>query len=268
MASTIESIWTTPHSAEPMLRHEKVSLVAGKGIVGDRYYKGCGTYTLFDEPGRQLTIISADAVETALERKGQSIDRIGNLRRQVVVRGISEAELNEAVGCTVDLGECAVFVHRRCVPCMYNERKNGLPGMMDTLWDSAGVSAEVVRGGELTVGDTLRVVPGSRDESRIRHGKSEDFFTRPSKRSAAVVRAQRDGLAAAKPKMEAKDPVGVRRIAEAYASVGIGFWPTARREPDDGGDQRSFTAATLAQLLAVLVPLAAVLYAVTHYIPS
>src|SRR4051794_17915117 len=49
----------------------------------------------------------------------------GNLRRNVVLRGVSKDVLNDAIGHTVKLGpECLVFVHRLCVPCMYNEKKN------------------------------------------------------------------------------------------------------------------------------------------------
>jgi hypothetical protein len=35
------------------------------------------------------------------------------------------------LGGTLQLGGCRVLVHRLCVPCLYNERLNGCPGLME-----------------------------------------------------------------------------------------------------------------------------------------
>ena len=40
--------------------------ISGLGIRGDRYAEMSGTYTLFQEPGRQLTLLSAEGVEQAV----------------------------------------------------------------------------------------------------------------------------------------------------------------------------------------------------------
>jgi hypothetical protein len=120
----VEGLFSCTYSAKEMQSRQAIQLTAGRGVDGDRYSTGLGTYSCFSELGRQLTLISADAVEAALpEMKG----RTGDLRRNVVLRGCSAEMLNSSVGRTVTLGDAAVFVHRLCVPCVYNQAKNNVP---------------------------------------------------------------------------------------------------------------------------------------------
>ena len=53
--------------------------------------------------------------------------------------------------------EVVVFAHRPTVPCMYNERKMDRPGFVESCWDVAGVSCEVLVGGQLRAGDAVRI---------------------------------------------------------------------------------------------------------------
>eukprot|EP00962_Isochrysis_galbana_P035493 scaffold12181_cov213-Isochrysis_galbana.AAC.1 len=79
-----------------------------QGIVGDRYAKAAGTYDVLlassktpgeREPGRSITLVSADDVEKALDAAGvQPLESIGDLRRNIVLRGISAKELLDAIG--------------------------------------------------------------------------------------------------------------------------------------------------------------------------
>ena len=139
------------------------------GIRGDRYCELTGTSSVLRasavrkgerEPGRQLTMLSGDSVETALAEAAIAPHAsLGSLRRNLVLRGISAQQLLAAQGRVVALGqEARVFVHRNCVPCMYNEKKNGRPGLMECLWDCAGVSCEVLRGGTLRTGDPVIIL--------------------------------------------------------------------------------------------------------------
>ena len=122
-----------------MVSCDQVTLLAGEGIAGDRYATKLGSYSALKfssrepgtrEPGRQLTIISADGIESALERAGlpPTSASFREFRRNVVVRGITGEQLLMAQGSALRLGSGVVFVHRHCVPCMYNERLCGRQG--------------------------------------------------------------------------------------------------------------------------------------------
>ena len=220
------------------------------------------------EPGRQLTLISGDGVRQVLQElsdqkknkqdqtddiskseeeedwtKSWKTKSIGDFRRNIVLAGISASELLSTVGSVLEFSHSSsssshdqqqqrprLLVHRNCVPCKYNERKNKIPGLMEALWDAGGVSCEILVGGTIHVGDQLIVVTEDKNEDggqyRIDPGKqSSGFFVRPSKRTAAMVKDGLEGSKKAYAKLIKSDPDGVERTERSYNSVGLTFWP-------------------------------------------
>ena len=235
---SIENIFLSPAASEPMRSVHKGTLIAGRGLEGDRYCDLRGTYSVFRisrrnpghrEPGRQLTILSADSVEDALrERDLPAPESLGDLRRNVVVRGLSHEELIGAAGRVVRMGsECRVLVHRHTVPCVYNERKNGIPGLMNAIWDASGVSCEVLAGGTVCPGDPVVIT----DET----GPVDDgdylpsYYIPPSRRSADMVKKTLAFMREKKEEYRESDPDGVMRADASYSTVGLTFWPKDKK---------------------------------------
>jgi hypothetical protein len=238
MTISIETIFRTPVASGPMDALERATLLKGVGLEGDRYAQRAGTYSVLKasihkpgepEPGRQLTLISAEGVKSAFEKKDIEWNKsIGDLRRNVVLTGISSHDLQGAIGTIIHLGDSGakVLVHRNCVPCMYNERKNQTPGLMEALWDAGGVSCEILEGGDIAVGDEVTVRHPNSEGLPIDVGhRPESFFIRPSKRTAAMVRDALEGSKALHAELLASDPEGVDRAQASYGSVGLRFWP-------------------------------------------
>jgi len=264
--ATVASLHVSEASMRPMRSVDAVTLVPGVGVEGDRYATGRGTYVAFREPGRQLTLISGDGAASAVAGLPRRVS-VPDLRRNVVVTGMTAAELASAIGAVVRVGdECEVFVHRLCVPCLYNERLNRAPGLMEAVWEAGGVNCEILRGGVVRVGDGVAVVPGSRDASRVDDGgKKAAFYKRPSLRTED----ERRSLAAA-PNPEKP---GMERIMSAYASVGAGealgltdaeverLKKRARRRDERADEKRSQAEAALVRValaaLSALVVLVA-----------
>lgn len=213
----VDGLFVSEGSMRPMIGKQSVVLVRGVGIDGDRYATGNGTYQAFKEPGRQLTVISGDSAHASMCGLPRSPKGgVGDLRRNVVVTGMTASELSDAIGSNLKLGECVVLVHRRCVPCMYNERLNRSPGLMEATWEAGGVNCEILRGGNLAVGDAVEVEAGSYREGRADDGgKKAAFYKRPSLRTREEARSL-----AQVPKDKHKP--GVDRILTAYATVGAG----------------------------------------------
>ena len=144
MPGRLDEIYISPKSAEPMQALQQVNLIAGQGLAGDRYNYAVhtGTYSasFIDEPGKNCTLVSADAVEKQMAATGMKPFEggLGALRRNLVVRGLSGDELNDMVGHEVQIGACRLFVHRRTVPCKYREAQCKRPGLMNRLWDVCG----------------------------------------------------------------------------------------------------------------------------------
>jgi MOSC domain-containing protein YiiM len=224
----IEGIYISPKSAAPMVSLQTANLIPGVGVEGDRYALRTGTYSakFFGEPGKNLTMVSADAVESAIAEHGmQPLESMGCLRRNLVVRGLAADDVNGMVGHEVSVGPTVrLFVHRRTVPCKYREAQCKRAGLMNNLWDACGVNCEILRSGTVSVGDVVGVVPGTHRPERADPGhKPPAFFVRPSERTAEQARGTTIPPAVAAV-MCLVDPAGFQRVEDGYNSVGQHFW--------------------------------------------
>ena len=212
------------------------NLITGGGLEGDRYCNRVGTYSVFkasklnpgdQEAGRQLTLVSMDDVENALLTNNLDLQRGGmkDLRRNIGIRGLPEGALMSAMGHVIRLGrDCEVRILRHCVPCMYNERKNGIPGFMETIWNEAGVCCEVLVGGVIGIGDSVTIESTDSKIPLWDDGlHSPSFYVIPSKRSGKDVRESLRKKKELFVTLIKEDPLGVKRAEESYAAVGIKF---------------------------------------------
>jgi len=228
-AGRIESIYISAKSAAPIESLEKATLVAGVGIEGDRNALQTGTYSakFLNEPGRQVTIVSADGIEATMSETGMTpFESLGELRRNLVVRGITAEAVNAMVGHEVRVGnnDTRLFIHRRTVPCKYRELHTKRPGLMNNLWDVCGVNCEILTGGTIGVGDSIAVIPNTYQPQRVNPGsKPPAFFIKPSDRTAEHHKSMMvPPIVAAI--MCLIDPVGFQRVEDGYNSVGTQFW--------------------------------------------
>tara|TARA_Y100001954_G_C15501604_1_gene450148 strand:- start:21 stop:491 length:471 start_codon:yes stop_codon:yes gene_type:complete len=150
----VVSLFTTPNGADKMISANHLSCVAGKGIEGDRYALGTGTYSKKPEPGRQLTIIEIEELEALKDHTNISC-LPEQCRRNVISEGI---RLNDLIGKIISIGTVQLRVHRLCQPCGYLEGKLKKPGLKDALWDKGGVRCEVLNDGKIMVENNISLV--------------------------------------------------------------------------------------------------------------
>src|SRR4051794_41959379 len=98
-----------------MHRVTAVEAVAGRGLAGDRYALGGGTWAQYPELEKQVTLMDAADV-TALARETGAPLSPGNLRRNLVTAGI---DLPSLVGGWFAVGESLLFGMKRCPPCTH-----------------------------------------------------------------------------------------------------------------------------------------------------
>jgi MOSC domain-containing protein YiiM len=147
MAGTVESIHITSAEGGPLSRVQAADVVAGRGIVGDRYAFDGGRSPL---PGESLTLIEAEAIEAVLDEHGIDM-RDGRSRRQVTTRGIA---LNDLVGKEFRVGELRCVGVELCEPCKGLERMTE-KGVIKALVHRGGLRADVLEGGRIAVGDPV-----------------------------------------------------------------------------------------------------------------
>ena len=157
MTGTVVSIHIGPDAGAAMTRIEVAELVAGRGIVGDRYCTESGTFSkALPDPDHELTLVSDEEI-SKFNATGDLEVSAGDLRRNVVTRGI---DLNELVGREFTIGAVKVRGIRLCEPCSYLAGLLG-PEILPALVNRAGLRAGIVKGGTIRPGDRLTVEPPS-----------------------------------------------------------------------------------------------------------
>jgi MOSC domain-containing protein YiiM len=146
----VEGIHIAPASEAATQPVESVDAVPGKGLEGDRYFAGDGTYSDRREPGRDLTLIEAEAIEGLAREHGIEL-RPGESRRNVTTRGIG---LNDLVGHRFTVGEVECVGTELCDPCNHLQKMTQ-PGVLKGLANRGGLRADIVSGGRIAVGDEV-----------------------------------------------------------------------------------------------------------------
>ncbi len=143
----------TPRAFLPMKSFDSLTLVAGKGIEGDRYMIGteAGFYSHRPEEGRQVTLFEIETLE-ALARDAKITLLPEEHRRNVTVQGVP---LNHLVGRRFWLGEVLLEATRLSVPCRHIEEIVGKK-VFDPLINRSGLNCKILSGGLVKVGDAVR----------------------------------------------------------------------------------------------------------------
>ena len=140
-------------AAEPLERVSAAEAIAGRGLEGDRYGKGEGTFSGSGR-GYELTLIEAEALE-ALAAEGVEISW-EEARRNVVTRGIG---LNALVGRRFLIGEVECVGRRLAEPCSHLQRL-APAGILGGLVHRGGLRADIVAGGAIRVDDPVVPILG------------------------------------------------------------------------------------------------------------
>ena len=146
---TVELIALAAEAEGPMREVPSGEAVEGRGLLGDRYERGAGTFSNPRGRGYDLTLVEAEALEE-LSAKGVELAPI-EARRNLVVRGIA---LDDLIGRRFRVGEVECFGQRRCEPCAHLERltRSGVPR---GLVHRGGLRADVLSSGGIRVGDRV-----------------------------------------------------------------------------------------------------------------
>lgn len=139
----VSGILVAPRAEAPPMRVRDAVALEGRGLEGDRYARGEGT---FSAPGRgyQLTLVEGevlDEIELSWE----------DARRNIVTTGIS---LNALVGRRFRVGVVECVGRRLAEPCAHLERL-ARPGLLRPLVHRGGLRADILSGGTISVGDEI-----------------------------------------------------------------------------------------------------------------
>jgi hypothetical protein len=148
-------IHVAPAASFEMEEIAEANFVAGRGIQGDRYFLGTGTYS--PKPDfRDVTLFEMEVLE-ALARNDPPLQsgtikiEPGDHRRNLTVQGVP---LNHLVGKRFRVGAAVLFGGRLNFPCRYLEELLGLPVYLP-LYNRSGLNCRIEIGGVVRRGDPV-----------------------------------------------------------------------------------------------------------------
>jgi hypothetical protein len=150
---TVEAIVLGRGAEEALRLVETARAVPGRGLEGDRYFDGRGTFSNAHSLGHDLTLIEAEVLDALALPGGRLAPE--EARRNIVTRGI---DLNALVGKQFSVGRVVCLGQRLCEPCAHLERltaRVGKPGTLRALIHMGGLRADVVTDGEIHTGDPV-----------------------------------------------------------------------------------------------------------------
>jgi MOSC domain-containing protein YiiM len=142
-----------------MNKRESVRLIFGAGIEGDRYALGIGAFSdSIPAKTRDVSVIALTGIEDAnqeLEVSGLQAYLASEVRRNIVIEGVSSDALNELVGKEFSLGSIRLKATELCAPCERPASLSEKAQFISAFDNRGGIRAQILGSGEIRVGDQL-----------------------------------------------------------------------------------------------------------------
>jgi MOSC domain-containing protein YiiM len=147
----IEWIGVRPRRDVPMVELADVQLDS-RGLGGDRYDGSNGK--------RAVTLIQAEHLPVIAALSGHDVIAPATLRRNLVVSGIPLIALK---GKRFRVGDAVLEGTGPCDPCSRMETALG-PGGYNAMRGHGGLTARVIEGGHVRIGDAVEALPSLQQE--------------------------------------------------------------------------------------------------------
>ena len=132
--------------------HQKVSVRAGKGIEGDRYFSNTGKNrsNYKGQPDWEITLIESEVIVAFNQDTGNKFHE-SDFRRNIVTEGV---RLNDLVGKTFNINGVSFFGVQLCEPCASLQKRLAVKILPDLI-GKGGLRAQIRGVGLLNVGDAI-----------------------------------------------------------------------------------------------------------------
>jgi MOSC domain-containing protein YiiM len=153
---TVVGLFISPGIGQPMEACANVRALAGRGLEGDRYAAGQGSYSRAKRQViRHVSIIEREAIEAAneeLARRGLVPFVPNETRRNIVVEG---ADIYALVGREFRIGDVGLRGIEPTRPCHIPSAAANKTGFKEAFSARGGVRAEILSDGIISVGDAM-----------------------------------------------------------------------------------------------------------------
>jgi MOSC domain-containing protein YiiM len=125
----IHSIYIASQAGEPMNQRKSARLIVGTGI---------------------------EDANQELEASGLKPYLPSEVRRNIVIEGMSSDDLNQLVGKEFSLGPLRLRATELCVPCERPAKLSEKSNFLSAFKNRGGIRAQILDSGEVRVGDQLK----------------------------------------------------------------------------------------------------------------
>jgi MOSC domain-containing protein YiiM len=150
MTGVVVSIHIAAEAEGPMKAVESVRAIPGKGLDGDRYSRGAGSFSKKPKPDRELTLIEHEALEAVARDVAVTIGP-GDTRRNIVTRHVA---LNHLVGREFSVGDVRLRGLMLCEPCKHLAKLTTTE-LSNALVHRGGLRCQILTDGVVRVGDAI-----------------------------------------------------------------------------------------------------------------
>jgi MOSC domain-containing protein YiiM len=146
----VEAIHLAAEWGAPMEGVDRVEVIAGSGLAGDRY---CGVLRKgAPYPQGAITLIEGETIDALAAELSLTLSP-GETRRNITTRSV---RLNDLVGRRFRLGEAVLEGYELCRPCKHLQTLTEKP-LLSALRDRGGLRAYIIEGAVIAVGEAITV---------------------------------------------------------------------------------------------------------------
>ena len=146
--SKVIKIGIAKNSSEEIQEVNEINLLAGKGIVGDRYFQEK------NEDRNQLTLIESENIDYYNNKFNLKIPYL-NFRRNIVTKGI---KLNDLVGKKLIIGKTKKKGIDFCRPCKSLQENLNQENIIKEFLRMGGLRCEILTSSNIKSGDEIKVL--------------------------------------------------------------------------------------------------------------
>jgi len=146
-SGAVEWIHIASAAGAAMVAIDEAIAIPGRGLAGDRYEAGAGTFSNWPKD-HELTLIEAEAIDAMNAEHGLRLGP-GDTRRNVTTRGVA---LNDLVGREFLIGSVRCLGTRLCPPCDHLRKLLGIAEIVQIMNGRGGLRARILSAGSFQTG--------------------------------------------------------------------------------------------------------------------
>ena len=145
--SKIIEIGITELNNKSISNVERIDLVEGKGIKGDRYFKE------FNDPYSQLSLIESENIDYYNVKYNLNIPYV-EFRRNIITKGI---KLNNLIGKKFSVGNVELEGIDLCRPCRHLSELLNQDNIIKEFLRKGGLRCQILSSSTIKVGDEIKI---------------------------------------------------------------------------------------------------------------